>query len=322
MVAPNKNLFTSNFNNMVKYIKNIFAFSLIFLVSFLLIVLSNYVLVKIKGIYIPKNKHILILGDSNMQMAINDTIIKSGINLSESADSYFYSYLKLREVVSKNSNIDTVLISFAPHNIFDNGWLLDDKNIYSRFKMYYPFMQWEDFYFILSKNPHALLTAIPAIPVSAFKNFYTELRGRNFYYGSFVQLKRNILKEVQLKLKNGEPLPFFKIPTKFSPSSEEQIYLDKIISLCEKNKIKLYLINTPKREELLNYAKYGVDQFDKLYDSKYANVDYLDLSKIKLNDEDYGDFVHLNSSGSTQFSQFIAKEGFAKLSTDYLRKKK
>ncbi len=304
---------------MVKYIKNIFAFSLIFLLSFILIALSNYVLVKIQGIKISGNKHILILGDSNTQNSINDSIFESAANLSDPADSYYYSFLKLREILSTNNKIDTVLISFAPHNIFDNGWLLDEKNIYSKFRMYYPFMEWNDFSFLLSKNTHAVLAAIPAIPLSAFKNLYSKVRGNRFLYGGFVQLNRNILPEVQQKLKDGEPLPFFKIPTKFSVSSEEIFYLDKIIALCENKKIKLYLINTPKRDELLQYPKYGVKEFNQLYDSKYKNIDYLDLSKLKLEDEDYGDFVHLNKSGSTHFSKIIANEGLKNLSKEYLR---
>ena len=264
-----------------------------------------------------------MLGDSNMQCAINDSIFSSGINKAASSDSYFYSYLKLKNYISTNPKIDTVFLSFAPHNVFDNGWLLSDSHIYSRFRNYYYLMDWSDFKFLLSKNPQAVITSIPSIIEQTYQNSVQKINGIKISrsYGGFINLDRDILADVKLKLINEEPLPFFKIPDNFTLSKEEITYLDKIILCCNKNDIKLYLINLPKRAELLNYTKYGVNHFQSLYDEKYNKVDFLDFSTIELPDDNYGDFVHLNRKGSTTFSSFLVKNKLDTLLIEFGRNK-
>ena len=118
-------------------------------------------------------------------------------------------------------------------------------------------------------------------------------------------LKRNILKEVQEKLKNNEKLPFFNIPNNFRVSQFEKKYLDKIVKLCQDNDIKLILINTPKRNEILSYSKYGMKEFYEFYDNYYYNIDFLDFSRFSLPESDYGDFVHLNTLGAKRFSTYL-----------------
>lgn len=296
---------------MKSFIIKVLAFIFIFSVTFLIIVVFNFGMFQFEQNSLDiKNKNILLLGDSNMEYAINDSIYNSAINKAASSDSYFYSYCKLKNYISINPKINTVFLSFAPHNIFDNGWLLNDSHIYSRFRYYYILMDWSDFEFLFSRNPKAVLNSIPSIIEQTLKNLVKKTIGINLSrpYGGFNSLDRNILAEVKLKLKNGEPLPFFKIPNSFAISVEEVTYLKKIISYCDKNNIKLYLINLPKRSELLNYPKYGVKNFYSEYDKEYSKIDFLDFSRIDLPDSSYGDFVHLNKYGSTNFSIFLQNQ--------------
>jgi hypothetical protein len=310
---------------MRNFIVKTISFIFIFITTFVLIVVFNFGLFHFDQKSLNfKNKNVLLLGDSNMECAINDSIFSSGINKASSSDSYFYSYLKLKNYISINPKIDTVFLSFAPHNVFDNGWLLSDSHIYSRFRYYYYLMDWSDFEFLLSKKPQAVLSSIPSIIEQTFKNSVRKIIGISSIsrsYGGFRSLDRDILADVKLKLINGEPLPFFKIPDNFTLSKEEITYLDKIILYCNKNDIKLYLINTPKRAELLNYTKYGVNNFQSFYDEKYSNVDFLDFSQMELPDDNYGDFVHLNRKGSTNFSSFLCKTNIDTLLMKFGRNK-
>lgn len=309
---------------MKKFILKTLAFIFFIVIIFCLFATFNFEMFQFeqKSLSI-KNKHILLLGDSNMEYAINDSIFASAINKAASADSYFYSYLKLKLYTSLYGKIDTVFLSFAPHNIFDNGWLLDDDNIYSRFRFYYFLMDWTDFKFLLLRNPRGVISSIPSVLRQTLKNIVKKAKGvsLNPSYGGFDSLDRNILEEVKLKLRKGQPLPFFKIPNNFKISLAEIAYLNKTIAYCDKNNIKLYLINLPKRVELLNYSKYGVDNFYAEYDEKYRNLDFLDFSRFPLPEDNYGDFVHLNSKGSTNFSSFLQKDEIGSLLTEFGRNK-
>ena len=218
---------------------------------FISVIIINFFLVKSEQIIIPENKNILILGDSNSQCAINDSIFNSTINISSSSDSYFYSYLKLNKILSSNQKIDTVILSFSPHNIFDNGWLFNKSHIYSRLPIYYPLMGWDDIKYLYKGNVKAFYSSISLVIKQSGKNFVKKVLRRRFAFeGGFLSLERDILKEVQEKLINGEKLPFFKIPQSFKIAENEILYLNKIITSCNKNKLKLYLVNLPKRKEL------------------------------------------------------------------------
>jgi len=74
---------------MKKFITHIASFILAFIVLFVSILIFNFVLVKTTKIDIPVDKKILILGDSNTECAINDSIYNSAINLSRSSRFLF-----------------------------------------------------------------------------------------------------------------------------------------------------------------------------------------------------------------------------------------
>lgn len=303
---------------MKKFITHIASFFLVFIVIFASILIFNFVLVSTTKIDIPVSKKILILGDSNSECAINDSIYDSSINLSASSDSYFYSYLKLNKIIESNK-IHTLILSFSPQNIFDNGWLLNDSHIYSRFRVYYPLMNENDLMFLVKNNPIASLKATFAIPKQSILNTARNLLNKPFHYGQFNLLNRNILFEVQEKLKKGEKLPFFQIPETLRTSDNEIKYLNKIINLCNRENIKLILMNMPKRRELLEYSKYGIKDFNNFYDLNYSNIEYLDFSELKMPDNFYGDFVHLNIKGSTYFSQLLNSKGLENVKSKYER---
>lgn len=308
---------------MKKFIRNTIAFISIFLIFYISIIIYNFFVIKLEPILVSNNKNILILGDSNSQSAINDSIYKSSINFSSSADSYFYSYLKLKKIMESNKNIDTVILSFSPHNIFKNNWTFNREHIYSRFGKYYPLMEREDLFYLVRGNSRAVFSSTPSIIQQFLRNNIDKLMGKkpNEKYGHFKRTDKNILQDVKKKLKNGEKLPFFDIPIDVDISEDEILYLNKIISTCIKNGLIIYLVNFPKREELLNYPKYGVKEFNICYDRRFSSITYLDFSNMIMDDNCHSDFVHLSNSGSDVFSNLLEREGINSLSKIYKRKK-
>ncbi|MEA3463404.1 MAG: hypothetical protein U9R49_16095 [Bacteroidota bacterium] len=253
----------------------------------------------------------VIIGDSNSQCAVNDSILSRTINLSESAAPYFYSYLKLKKVLNSKSNIDTIILSIAPHNIFDNGWLFDEQVIYSNFGRYLPIMEWNDFKVLLKGNPTGTIGAFRAIPISMVawvkrKIFHEELDA----LGGYFNLERDILEDQILKLAKGEALDFFRIPESFAVSEEEEIYLKKIEVLCREHDKELMLLYLPKRAELLAHEKYGVREFYAYYQQTLSSIPMMDYSQLSLPKDSFADLVHLNQSGATWFSSALRDHGF------------
>ena len=308
---------------MNNFLKRLFKFALLFISLVTAIVVVNTYIIRKLRLVAQTKKNILVVGDSNTQCAINDVKWKNACNLSISAETYFYSYLKLRHTLKTSPQVDTVVLSFAPHNLFDNGWLFNTSNIYTKFKVYYPMMEREDFNYLYDHNPKAVLKGMPDILSISINNIIKTgiKRSLKSSYGDYMPLTRDLLKKVQEKLKKNEPLPFFKIPNSFKISDSELKYLHKIMELCKTHRVKLYLLNTPKRFEILEYPRYGVSTFNAYYDANFSDIDYIDCSRLELPENYYSDFVHLNKSGSEYFSMMIQQEGLSKMFQKYGRNK-
>lgn len=304
---------------MQKFTKEISVFTGFLLIFFCFCTISNFFLVKRTNLVVNAEKNILLLGDSNTECAINDSIVEKVFNFSTSAESYFYSYLKLKKTLKNNSQIDTVLVSFSPHNIFDNGWFQNEKIIKLNFKHYYPFFDLDDLYFILKKKPLVVLDASKTIPFQFMRNVILSIRKDNiFNLGRFRSLNRNSLELDIEKINNNQSLPFFELSERFKITNEELFYLNKIKLFCAENNLKLILINTPKRDEILNHKKYYTENFLNLYYKEFSDIDFYDFSKMLMNKEHFADLVHLNSSGSSNFSTTIKNVGWEGLKL-YLR---
>ena len=127
------------------FLKYSSRFLIFFFTISLLIVIGNYWLIKSTPINFSSKKNILFLGDSAPECAINDKIFKRSVNFSSPAESYYYSYLKLKKILDTKQVIDTIFLSFSPHNIFYNNWFASQSNIQHNFCIYYPFMNIYDF---------------------------------------------------------------------------------------------------------------------------------------------------------------------------------
>lgn len=90
-------------------------------------------------------------------------------------------------------------------------------------------------------------------------------------------------------------------------------YLIKMIELCKKEKIDVYLITSPYHKSYLenepNYQKIH-DFFMKIanrYDVPYWDFVYLKENFVKFEDNDYKDAVHLNGIGAEKFSTTVSE---------------
>ncbi len=285
---------------MKKFLEKI-GLLLLILVGVILIITSvNRLIFKCFNPFVLNdNVNVVVLGDSQARLAFNDRILNHIKNFSNNADSYFYSYLKLRELVACNSHIDTLLISFAEHNVnesIDNQWLLNNNHLESHLKYYFPLLQIEDFSFLIKRKP---IEFLKGMFLQIYFPFNIEKGGKK--YGGFEVLYDNRLSILLDKYNNGE---IFK-DTGFAESVIEIKYLKKIVDLCNKNKVTVVFVNTPVYSVLQNSQV----NLSKVYNKYFKNISYLDYTSVEMNDSCYIDLVHLNYYGSLSFSEKIKREG-------------
>jgi hypothetical protein len=212
----------------------------------------------------------------------------------------------LKKILETKQAVDTVLLSFSPHNIFDNTWFASQSNIQHNFCRYYPFMSRNDFRFLLESHPKSVIYSLRPIALQFLKNIFRRVLGDNvLQIGGFTSLDLDRLEDALQSLKDGKAIKDFRLPKDLYPTNVEIVYLNKILQLCNEKQVKLILINLPKRVELLRHKRYGMEEFQKLYNTEFSQLDYFDFSSMPMEDEMYADLLHLNKEGSSYFSKFL-----------------
>jgi hypothetical protein len=276
----------------------IFFSIILFILAFSLII-SNKIT---KGI-IEKNMEIslLVLGDSHSQNGINfENKLDSTLNLSNSAESYYFSEQKLQYFITNNIRLKKVLLAVGPHSFtksIDSLWLFDKLNFIEKSRTYWSLMDIKSMPEFINKVNFSFFTFFELVPELFYQSFYTIERSlvlnKPPFIGGFTENTNSI------KIVKKDKISHTEVSNKDSSLSEIQLfYLNKIIRECNENKIELILVNTP----LFEGGK--IEYLSKL-NGTYEIIDYGDL--FKRNSSLFADYVHLNGKGAEIFSDTLAK---------------
>lgn len=254
---------------------------------------------------IPKQN--IIIGDSNTRWAINDSILSEYSNFSTGGETYLFAYTKLK-VLEKNNKIDTLLLSFSPHNIINNPWWndADEMPIENRMPAFYQDYSLESHEDLLKNSPKNYILSLAKIGKTEFGSLFSRKKKKEndlFRFGSYLPSKIN---ETQIK----------RIPYNYKKPKLTEIevkYLKKIIDECNQKNIHLILIQTPKNYLRDDYKNYDHKEFYEEYYLNFKNVDFLDFSKFELPKNAYWDINHVDIVGAEFFSNFLEKESISKL---------
>ena len=286
------------------FILNCFKFLGIFLLICLGALIFNSLLINSYGYKVEENKNVLILGDSHTEYAIDDTVFTNSINLSHSADSYFYSFLKIRKLKKENPQIDTLLLALSNHNLlveYEDKWLFNTAHIKSKFRIYTDLMDFSDFMFLLKSNPSAVIQGVIESPKYSIKLlFNSDLIERDL--GKFHPSQRNSLKKDIEQFKNN------KYQRTLDYSNIEIKYLFNIVNFCKENDIELVFISTPVHQEYTMRKTKEFETLKKFYNSELSEFKYLDFSEFYMPDKCFQDMDHLNALGAESFTKNLMKE--------------
>lgn len=244
------------------------------------------------------NKKVLIVGHSHSECAFNDSIIHGTVNFSQSGESYFYTYFKVKQLLRQNPHLTTVFIA-CTNNQFSkemDEWIWDDRHMIYRFPKYALFMNNAALRLLIKKNPSSFKRCLPLILRNSIKMIfyrlnYTETLGRylslpNEYDGQDPKNKKEDLYQ------------------EYSEPSEWNVaYLHNLIELCEENGVAVCLVRTPLHADYLGFSNELA--FKDMLKNRFPNTQFFDFSQFPLNNHDFADPEHLNSKGARKFSLYF-----------------
>lgn len=279
----------------------------LFTLMFVLIESSEYVINKKSDFKLNTNTKYLVLGHSHPECAFNDLLIDQFNNLSQSGESYYYTYFKAKKIIEQNPSIETIFIEFTNNQITEsmNNWIWKKKYMNYRYPKYSPFMNFTDKTILVKNNLSGYLNSTSL----SFKYNFSRLLKQDFSYsksiGGYRYLERDKTDSLLNKMKIN---PIFE---KTIPISEINLnYLSKLIRFCEEQGKNVFLIRSPQHKKYSGYSNERT--YQQIRKNRYSSIEYLDFSKFPLNNSEYGDLEHLNHKGakifSIWFSQLLNKE--------------
>lgn len=273
--------------------------------SFILILLVSYIIVwtqycfRMNGFLfeLSSNKTVLVVGDSQTQADINDTICDNVHNVSLAHDGYFTMYNRIQLYVDANPQINTVILAVTPHTMspvkddfYHNFGYVEETT-----KHYLPFFDMKDWWILISNDPIDVLSAL----VTPLKFYLSPSQERIKEMGFYEAADYSHLKE---DIKSGA--------VRLIPDSVEVdygndvtiTYLHKIVDYCKEKKLRLIGINTP----VLHGEKYfDLENYNTLMSTDFDGIEVWDDMDMEFPDSCRRDVNHLNRWGAEIYSKII-----------------
>ncbi|WP_179354591.1 hypothetical protein [Winogradskyella vidalii] len=269
----------------------------------LLIIGTSLLERKYTNFKLPKDVKHIVIGHSHSECAYNDSLIPNFKNLSQSGDSYLYSYIKTKEFIKQNPSIETVFVEFTNNQIVKdiNQWIWSDKYLAYKYPLYASFTDFNDNLLLLKHNPLAYTNALAL----SLNTKSTRVFKKNSAYlnqlGGYLYLERNKTDSI---LNSQNSIKDNVLVEKIELSETNLSYLDALIKFCKENDKRVILIRSPLHKKYNEYHNEAI--YKKLLTMRYANIEYIDFSKFPLNNSEFGDLQHLNHKGAKVFSEWFA----------------
>jgi hypothetical protein len=238
---------------------------------------------------------ILVVGDSQIECALNTNLIKNSYSVAQGGDNHLYNYAQIRGLISENKKIDTILLGHNYNNVLGSYEYYYKTPSVLQYKVpkYFSVLQLEELKDLFLINPKAMLVTAPLI-IKHNINFYLKRKVTlsDLNFGGYLMINK-AFKNPTNSIVNLDKNSYSEIQAK---------YLNKIVELCQKEKIKLFLVTTPNLHTKRFYSKKYRDYFERI---QFEDVTNVNLANMKLDSTNFYDFVHMNKKGSTAFTTFL-----------------
>lgn len=292
---------------MKDFIRKIVFLSLPVLLFPLMIFIGDLIVFSTRSENLSK---VLVLGDSHTETGIKTSSENSILNISQSSESYVFTYLKLKKIFNSNKGL-IVLLGFSPHNTtFFQDVKTFGLNGSTRYKSLLP-----RYAFILDKKSLELISSKANYNFSSLflptlkHNLKSILNGDNSYVGSYRESLNSNLDTALIDDKVA--IHFYDSDENIYQNSLVQYeYLKKINQLCKLHDSQLILVNLPTysrykdnipESTILTYKKW-IEELNSM------GAGIFDYSEIDLPNDHFGDGDHLNSLGANFIAPILFKD--------------
>jgi hypothetical protein len=292
---------------MNKFLKKVLIFIVIPIIlgiSFFIFI-SLYVESTTKSINLKPNVTDLIMGDSHIECAINDSLLINSKNVAASAESYYFNYFKLKTILKTNKNIKRVYLGFSYHNLssYYDDYIQGKKSNAISFKYFYYLPKEQQKNIILQNDDLTNYTKSlikSGINIAKNKSEKDFIGGFSNEFYNTSATKKDIINRIQRQFYSNNRLNSF--------AKINLIYLNKIITLCKTSNIELVLVNTP----LQSYYKRLIPNVFKVKYSeiiKSNEIKVINLNNLKFSDEYYiNDGDHVSAKGAKLATEEFLKQ--------------
>jgi hypothetical protein len=236
-------------------------------------------------------KEKIILGDSQAEAGLNDSIINGYVNLSNSGTSLLYSYIKLRELKRSNPSLKSLILGIGARSFEKEKelkWVLNEDIILARSELM-PFETTEEIKEMICQV--GFWKGLLNLPFRTLKRAISS-RPKLELLGSFKPLYSSNL--------NNEISKYSLLPKYLNDTSKFELkYLRKIKYYCQNNDIEFIVVKLPNYKP---YFYYKSSELDSILNKELNSCKIIDYSKCNFDSSYYTDLIHLNEKGAAKLS--------------------
>lgn len=287
----------------VRFILPVIVWIAVTLSASLALIHSNRTLFQIAA-----SKSTVIIGDSHLELALDDSILTNSVNLASRAEVYLFNYIKLRKVLDHNPHLKKVILGYAYHNLKKDidRIMMTETYLISRLERYGFIMNRSDWSRFIRIKPHYIIKGfwriykrICLIGIRCLRH----VSYRDLDIGGFYAMTTDRLDWAKAQLEKNSNQP--KDPGIASIQIE---YLIKIRDLCQDKGVELVLLNTPIHPLLEKASKEERRNYQEIYTQYFNDYTLLDYSGYSMADSCFMDLEHLNAKGARLFSRRVKAE--------------
>ncbi|MBJ6723694.1 hypothetical protein [Geomesophilobacter sediminis] len=258
---------------------------------------------------------VVAAGDSHTETSICPDLLRGVVNISRSAESYFYTYYKLKHFLALNPQVKTVLLGYSPHNLanHDVQFRTDQLN------------QWKEYFILLDpparrqvasfRLPYlvAFLQAEYGAPFRLVQNpilmkylFRKPLNRMDFpFNGDYKPLTGSFVDHDKVDQRVAEH--FLAREQYLGTSAFQARYLERIAELCSEKGIRLVLVSTPVTagyfRGIPRQARADADQVASRVLKRFPTFRFCNLEALPVPTEGFYDPNHVNRIGARIVSE-------------------
>ncbi|HTO35099.1 MAG TPA: hypothetical protein VLZ72_02595 [Flavobacterium sp.] len=251
---------------------------------------------------LPETTNAIILGHSQPECALNDSLIQGVRNFAQGGEAYLYTYAKLTHLLKINPHIQKVYVSFSNNQLEEkmSQWTFDDEYIQDKYSKYFFVMPREEKQLLFKQNPKAVFST----EMNIIKNNSIALvrhKGKlgKQYWGEYLHLEGEKIDSL-IKVNYIDTIKETQTP---EISEVNLTYLKKIVKLCQTAGKEVIFFRTPIHETLRDI--YDEDVFQSFRKKYFSEIPFFDFAAYPLLDNEFRDFDHLNYKGANKFSEYF-----------------